>query len=69
MKIQRQLEEIREARRLEAEARQEEKRSKLEETKKSLRKKRKPNHASVEDEDSTNTTPKSKKFHKRVSFG
>ncbi|OCL14432.1 hypothetical protein AOQ84DRAFT_281065 [Glonium stellatum] len=66
----RQMEEIREARRKEAEARQEQKQAKLEETKDSLRKKRKhksDTSALTEDE---NTPPKPTKGNKkRVSFG
>lgn len=67
----RQMEEIREARRKEAEARQEQKQAKLEETKDSLRKKRKhKSDTSALKEDVESMPPKpSKGSKKRVSFG
>jgi 60S ribosomal subunit assembly/export protein LOC1 len=70
----RQMEEIREARRLESEKKEEEKKARLEETKESLRKKRKRNKNSGKDDKDgvsdavlagTNTKPVKKK---RVSF-
>ncbi|KAI0810536.1 hypothetical protein GGR55DRAFT_644301 [Xylaria sp. FL0064] len=69
----RQMEEIREARRLEAEKKEAEKKARLDETKDSLRKKRKRNKTSGDDDKdgisdavSTGTNVKSKK--KRVAF-
>ncbi|KAF2491862.1 hypothetical protein BU16DRAFT_530285 [Lophium mytilinum] len=64
----RQLEEIREARRKEAEARSEQKEAILEETKDSLRKKRNKKVAPKKD-DVVSAPPKSKGKMKRVSFG
>ncbi|KAL9097746.1 MAG: hypothetical protein Q9165_000072 [Trypethelium subeluteriae] len=66
----RQMEEIREARRKEAEARQEEKRSKLEETKDSIKRRRKRKPNSEETPDKPEDTPEhAKTKQKRVSFG
>ncbi|KAI9657057.1 MAG: 60S ribosomal subunit assembly/export protein [Bathelium mastoideum] len=66
----RQMEEIREARRKEAESRQEEKRAKLEETKDSLRKRRKRKSDSELMLDPPDNSPKQPKTaKKRVSFG
>ncbi|TRX96142.1 hypothetical protein FHL15_002866 [Xylaria flabelliformis] len=69
----RQMEEIREARRVEAETKEAEKKAKLDETKESLRKKRKRNKTNRDDDDdviadavSTGTNVKSKK--KKVAF-
>ncbi|GAP84088.1 putative 60S ribosomal subunit assembly export protein LOC1 [Rosellinia necatrix] len=69
----RQMEEIREARRVEAEKKESEKQAKLDETKESLRKKRKRNKAPADDDTdvisnavSTGTNVKPKK--KRVAF-
>ncbi|KAF2836900.1 hypothetical protein M501DRAFT_205872 [Patellaria atrata CBS 101060] len=64
----RQLEEIREARRKEAEARQVEKRSKLEETKDSLRKKRNRQSDTAIPLVDESSTAKAKSTRKRVSF-
>jgi 60S ribosomal subunit assembly/export protein LOC1 len=69
----RQMEEIREARRVEAEKKETEKKARLDETKESLRKKRKRNNKTAGDDDkdgisdavSTGTNVKSKK---RVAF-
>lgn len=67
----RQMEEIREARRVEAEKKEEEKKSRLDETKDSLRKKRKRNKTPGDDKDgisdavSAGTNVKSRK---RVAF-
>lgn len=67
----RQMEEIREARRVEAEKKEEEKKSKLDETKESLRKKRKRNKTFGDEKDdisdavSAGTNVKSRK---RVAF-
>ncbi|KAJ9641974.1 60S ribosomal subunit assembly/export protein [Coniosporium apollinis] len=67
----RQMEEIREARRKEAEARQHDKRSKLEETKDSLRKRhrRKLDAAVTEPDADTQPAKARKSSQKRVSFG
>ncbi|KAI9689423.1 MAG: 60S ribosomal subunit assembly/export protein [Bathelium mastoideum] len=66
----RQMEEIREARRKEAESRQEEKRAKLEETKDSLRKRRKRKSDPELILDPPDNSPKQPKTaKKRVSFG
>ena len=66
----RQMEEIREARRKQAEARQEEKRSKLEETKDSIRKGRKRKAGSEITPDSTEGNSRQlRNNRKRVSFG
>ncbi|KAF2129066.1 hypothetical protein P153DRAFT_341534 [Dothidotthia symphoricarpi CBS 119687] len=69
----RQLEEIREAKRKEAEARSEEKDAKFEDRKQSLKKKRKGRHSDpARTEDMENEPPKDKgkfKPRKRVSFG
>ncbi|KAK3169555.1 60S ribosomal subunit assembly/export protein [Lepraria neglecta] len=68
----RQMEEIREARRKEAEARQEQRKSKLEETKDSMRKKRKRKPDVAVDTESSDSVPKESKGgkagRKRVSF-
>lgn len=68
----RQLEEIREARRLEAEKKEEEKKSKLEEVKENLRKKRKRNKTTEKDDDNvsefTAAGTKASKPKKKVSF-
>jgi 60S ribosomal subunit assembly/export protein LOC1 len=67
----RQMEEIREARRKEAEARQEMKNEKLEETKKSFKKKRRTKSASTENFEQAsgkNEHAATKKSKKRVSF-
>ncbi|KAH0566418.1 hypothetical protein GP486_000201 [Trichoglossum hirsutum] len=69
----RRMEEIREARLKEAEARREEKKSKLEETKESIRKKRKRRKSDghvyeAEGEDTSPTSRSSKHSAKRVSF-
>lgn len=68
----RQMEAIREARRKEAEARQEQRKSKLEETKDSMRKKRKRKSSigvSMDPLESNSTSPKdAKASRKRVSF-
>ncbi|KAL0260402.1 60S ribosomal subunit assembly/export protein [Diplodia seriata] len=66
----RQMEEIREARKKEAEVRSDKKREKLEETKDSLRKKRKskPESAAEKKEETLSTKP-AKPNRKRVSFG
>ncbi|RJE18892.1 hypothetical protein PHISCL_08774 [Aspergillus sclerotialis] len=71
----RQLEEIREARRKEAEARQAQKKSKLEEAKASIRQKRKNKNESKQDSNADTTAPsmndsssKSKGKRKSVSF-
>ncbi|MCJ1351130.1 MAG: 60S ribosomal subunit assembly/export protein [Icmadophila ericetorum] len=64
----RQMEDIREAKRKEAEARQDERKSKLEETKDSIRRKRKRDGGDVEDHASTEDF-KGFKPKKRVSFG
>ncbi|ROT39191.1 hypothetical protein SODALDRAFT_332614 [Sodiomyces alkalinus F11] len=68
----RQLEEIREARKLEAEKKEEEKKSKLEEVKDNLRKKRKRNKTTPKDEDNVNeltsTGTKATRPKKKVSF-
>lgn len=66
----RQMEEIRAARRKEAEARQEEKRSKLEETKDSLKRRRKQKPDSEAAPNEPEQDVKQFKMHKkRVSFG
>ncbi|KAJ4289604.1 60S ribosomal subunit assembly/export protein [Kalmusia sp. IMI 367209] len=68
----RQLEEVREAKRKEAEARAEEKASKFEETKKGLKKKRKSRHsdpARIEDVEDEAPKKSAKGKKKRVSFG
>lgn len=65
----RQMEEIREARRKEAEVRQEHKKSKLEETKDSLRRKRKPRSSESDDKSEEPKASKPHKPKKRVSFG
>jgi 60S ribosomal subunit assembly/export protein LOC1 len=68
----RQMEEIREARRVEAEKKEEERTASLEETKASLRKKRKrnrePNEDNVNDITLTGTKVAGNKKKKRVSF-
>ncbi|GME59856.1 60S ribosomal subunit assembly/export protein loc1 [Neofusicoccum parvum] len=65
----RQMEEIREARKKEAEARSDKKREKLEETKDSLRKKRKSKSDDVPEKKENSASKKSFKPRKRVSFG
>ncbi|KAF2731438.1 hypothetical protein EJ04DRAFT_10557 [Polyplosphaeria fusca] len=65
----RQLEEVREAKRKEAEKRGEEKAAKFEDTKKGLKKRRKSKHEDVEDVDNEAPAEKPKKQRKRVSFG
>ncbi|KAL1602505.1 60S ribosomal subunit assembly/export protein [Paraconiothyrium brasiliense] len=68
----RQLEEVREAKRKEMEARAEEKASKFEETKKGLKKKRKSRHsdpARIDDVDDETPKKAAKGKKKRVSFG
>ncbi|KAF2146124.1 uncharacterized protein K452DRAFT_294729 [Aplosporella prunicola CBS 121167] len=65
----RQMEEIREARKKEAEARQAEKRSKLEETKESLRRKKKSKTNAASDESAAAPAKSTKPSKKRVSFG
>ncbi|KAL1634013.1 60S ribosomal subunit assembly/export protein [Neofusicoccum ribis] len=65
----RQMEEIREARKKEAEARSDKKREKLEETKDSLRKKRKSKSDDVLEKKENSASKKSFKPRKRVSFG
>ena len=68
----RQLEEIREARAKEAEARQEQKKARLEETKDSLRRRRKRKldlEASSDAKENRETTKSMSKIKKRVSFG
>lgn len=73
LRLQRHMEEIREARRNEAEAKKDNKKSKLEETKDSLRRprKRKPVTEAVKEAlDEEEKKPRStKKVKKRVSFG
>ncbi|MCJ1429339.1 60S ribosomal subunit assembly/export protein [Sticta canariensis] len=68
----RQMEEIREARRKEAEAKQAQRRSKLEETKDSLRRKRKRKSAALTNQETTSSDEtglkESKTKRKRVSF-
>lgn len=68
----RQLEEIREARKVEAEKKEEEKKSKLEDVKEGLRKKRKRNTRPADDEDNVNalavTGTKATKSKKKVAF-
>lgn len=65
----RQMEEIREARRKEAEARQEQRKSKLEETKESMRKKRKRrSNVGVDTDPSGSDSKGAKASRKRVSF-
>ncbi|KAH7318489.1 hypothetical protein B0I35DRAFT_478994 [Stachybotrys elegans] len=66
----RQMEEIREARKVEAEKKEAEKKAKLEDTKESLRKKRKRKSAGDEDslKEVTSTGTKAAKPKKRVSF-
>ncbi|KAL1953105.1 hypothetical protein VTO42DRAFT_3585 [Malbranchea cinnamomea] len=67
----RQMEEIREAKRKEAEARQEQKKMKLEETKESLRRKRKRKNkesGGIDKAESSSPPPEKKAKKKRVSF-
>lgn len=67
----RQMEEIREARRKEAEARHEKNNEKLEETKKSFKKRKQPRSRSAdtgEQVDSTRAQGKARSSRKRVSF-
>ncbi|KAI1462329.1 hypothetical protein F4805DRAFT_129949 [Annulohypoxylon moriforme] len=70
----RQMEEIREARRVEAEKKEEEKKAKLDETKESLRRKRKRTKQPHDDDDAlikeatTSSTKAAKSKKKRVSF-
>ncbi|KAF2085763.1 hypothetical protein K490DRAFT_67359 [Saccharata proteae CBS 121410] len=70
MMKQRQMEEIREARKKEAEARQDHKKAKLEETKNSLKKQRKrKSDTSAPEKEASPETKKAAKPKKRVSFG
>jgi 60S ribosomal subunit assembly/export protein LOC1 len=70
----RQLEQIREARRIEAEKKEDERKSRLEETKEGLRKKRKRPQGGRDDDtdavvkDALATTSKAKKPKKKVAF-
>ena len=67
----RQLEEIQEARKKEAEAKEERRKGKLEDAKDAIRKKRKRGggDAGVDKPDSESKQPKTYKMRKRVSFG
>lgn len=64
----RQMEEIREARKAEAEKRQEVRKNKLDETKDSMRKKRKRASGSGSEEVASGTQPLKQKKRKSVSF-